>query len=134
MVFFILSANAFSQTSRSVCNITINEKPYILSPEKDSLTVEEIVKAAKLLTPGNNFIIVSFQVTIKKYDDFGFIVFGSELMKHYYSDAIKNMKPGNRLLIECVQVKDKNGQRQVLENRTFYIKEAPPRVKTTTTK
>lgn len=92
IAFFIFQAKAFSQTSRSVCNVTINEKPYILSPEKDSLTIADIVKGGKLLTPGNNYTIMSFQV------------------------------------------KDKNGQKQVLQNRTFYIKAGPPKVETTTLK
>jgi hypothetical protein len=134
IAFFIFQAKAFSQTSRSVCNVTINEKPYFLSPEKDSLTKEEIVKGGKLLTPGNNYTIVSFQVTIRKYNDFGFIVFGSNLMKHYYADSFTKLEPGNKVLIECVQVKDKNGQKQVLQNRTFYIKAGPPKVETTTLK
>ncbi len=132
--FFIFQANAFSQASRSVCNVTINEKPYIISPEKDSLTREEFVKAGRLLTLGDKYTIVSFQVTIGKYNNFGFIIFGSRLMDHYYSDSFNKLDPGDRVTIECVQVKDKNGQKQVLENRVFYIKTSPPKVATTTLK
>lgn len=126
----LVQTSLFSQSSRNVCNVTINEKPYILSPEKDSLTKEEFVKAGKLLTPGDKYKVVSFQVTIARWNEFGFIIFGNNLNTHDYSDSFKNLEPGNRVRVECIQVKDKDGNKQVLQNRTFYIVAGPKKIKT----
>lgn len=121
VAFLFLQANVFSQTSRSVCNVTINEKPYLITPGKDSLTKDELIKAGILRTIDNKYTVLSFQVTIRKFGDFGFIVHGNNFADHYYAGAFNNMNPGDRVLIECVQVKDKKGQKQVLESSIFYI-------------
>jgi hypothetical protein len=125
-----LQANTFSQSSRSVCNVTINEKPYVITSGKDSLTKDELIKAGILRTIDNKYTVLSFQVTIRRFGDFGFIVHGNNFADHYYARAFNNMIPGDRVLMECIQVKDKNGQKQVLESRMFYIIAGQVKLKT----
>jgi len=130
IAFLSLQAKAFSQSSRSVCNVTVNEKPYIITPAQDSLTKDELIKAAILRTIDNKYTVLSFQVTIRRHNDFGFIVHGNNFADHYYAGAFNKMDPGDRVLVECIQVKDKNGQKQVLESRMFYIIAGQAKLKT----
>ena len=117
----LLHAKIFSQSSTTVCNVTVQEKAWVFAPGRDSLTRHEFITGGKLSTTDNKYSITSFQVLFPARNSFGFIIFGNNLLKHDYSNAFYALKPGDRVLLQCIQVKDKWGKKQVLPNLSYYI-------------
>lgn len=117
----IAQSNLFGQTA-AVCNVTKQEKAWVFAPGRDSLTRREFLQGGKLMTP-DVYTVTSFQVLLPQSRSFGFIIKGNNLLTHDYSDNFRRLQKGEWVYLQCIQVKDKWGNRAVLPNLNIYIKD-----------
>jgi hypothetical protein len=117
----VVQSSLFGQTA-AVCNVTREEKAWVYAPGKDSLTRQEFLKGGKLMMP-DVYTVTSFQVLLPHRNEFGFIIKGNNLLTHDYSNFFHRLRKGERVYLQCIQVKDKFGNRAVLPNLNIYIKD-----------
>jgi hypothetical protein len=124
ILLFLVAAgrsHLFGQTA-AVCNVTKEEKAWVYAPGKDSLTRQEFLQGGKLMTP-DVYTVTSFQVLLPQRREFGFIIKGNNLLTHDYSNLFHRLRKGEWVYLQCIQVKDKFGNRAVLPNLNIYIKD-----------